>query len=442
MPDGWRWPDDAQACGFEGSGHPARRGSRAHQQGRGGPRPYTLAALSDRPADAVSSPRMSTRPRRSQAGPLMTLGDIEGSAKRMGYSTEKLEALAVERLAREPGMYGDGGGLWLTVRSPTSRSWLFIYVINRISRRMGLGPYPEVTLAMARERAAEARRLVKAHRDPLAERETVRAAEHAEAAKVMTFKQCAEQYICARRKTEHTAQWVTALSTYAFPVIGNIRVASIDTGLVLKVLEPMWASKNETALRLRRVLDWAKLRGYRNDENPARWHGHLDHILPAPTQKQKVGHQTAPPFNFLAAVAEYESKKLSKRIKAALAAAKARGVKLGGNRGVVLTDAARYAGSKALKARANARAADPCPNHRRYTGKWRSQPASHCRGAQCSWHSDRDRYRQMGGGAGRASVGAARLTPQRVHAAALNSLVECDRGACHRLRYPTGGRWP
>ena len=209
-------------------------------------------------------------------------------------------------------MYGDGGGLWLTVRSPTSRSWLFIYVINRITRRMGLGPYPEVTLAMAREQAAEARRLVKAHRDPLAERQAVWAAEHAKAVKAMTFKQCAEQYIRARRKTEHTAQWVTTLSAYAFPVIGNIRVASIDTGLVLKVLGPMWASKNETALRLRRrienVLEWAKLRGYRNGENPARWLGHLDHILPAPTKRQKVGHHTAPPFNFLAAVAEYESK--------------------------------------------------------------------------------------------------------------------------------------
>jgi hypothetical protein len=283
----------------------------------------------------------------------MTLSNMRGSAKRIGYSTEKLDALAVEKLACEPGMYGDGGGLWLTVRSPTSRSWLFIYVINRISRRMGLGPYPEVTLAMARERAAEGRRLVKAHRDPLAEREAVKA---------MTFKQCAEQYICARRKTEHTAQWVTTLSTYAFPVIGNIRVASIDTGLVLKVLEPMWASKTETALRLRRrienVLDWAKLRGYRDGENPARWLGHLDHTLPAPTKKQKVGHHTAPPFDFLAAVAEHKAKIISKRIKAGLAAAKARGVKLGGNRGVVLTDAARYAGSKALKARANARAAD------------------------------------------------------------------------------------
>ena len=295
----------------------------------------------------------------------MKLDNMRGSANRMGYSIEKLEALAVEKLACEPGMYGDGGGLWLTVRSPTSRSWLFIYVINRITRQMGLGPYPEVTLAMAREQAAEARRLVKAHRDPLAEREAVWAAKHAEAVKAMTFKQCAEQYIRARRKTEHTAQWVTTLSAYAFPVIGNIRVASIDTGLVLKVLGPMWASQNETALRLRRrienVLDWAKLRGYRNGENPARWLGHLDHILPAPAKKQKVGHHTAPPFNFLAAVAEYESKKLSKRIKAALAAAKARGVKLGGNRGVVLTGAARYAGSKALQARANARAADLAP---------------------------------------------------------------------------------
>ena len=111
--------------------------------------------------------------------------------------------------------------------------------------------------------------------------------------------------------------------------------------------------------RIENVLDWAKLRGYRNGENPARWLGHLDHTLPAPTKKQKVGHHTAPPFDFLAAVAEHKAKIISKRIKAGLAAAKARGVKLGGNRGVVLTDAARYAGSKALKARANAPVAAP-----------------------------------------------------------------------------------
>jgi hypothetical protein len=348
----------------------------------------------------------------------MTLDNMRGSAKRVGYSTEKLEALAVEKLACEPGMYGDGGGLWLTVRSPTSRSWLFIYVINRITRRMGLGPYPEVTLAMAREQAAEARRLVKAHRDPLAERQAVWAAEHAKAVKAMTFKQCAEQYIRARRKTEHTAQWVTTLSAYAFPVIGNIRVASIDTGLVLKVLGPMWASQNETALRLRRrienVLDWAKLRGYRNGENPARWLGHLDHILPAPTKKQKVGHHTAPPFNFLAAVAEYESKKLSKRIKAALAAAKARGVKLGGNRGVVLTDAARYAGSKALKARANARAADLAPTIADIQASGARSlraiaAALNARGIPTATGSGK-----MGGGAGRAGVDAAGLTPMEM----------------------------
>jgi integrase len=221
----------------------------------------------------------------------------------MGRSTEKLEALALEKLAREPGNYSDGGGLRLTVRSPKARSWVFNYTLNHTLRSIGLGPYPEVTLAMARERAAEARRFVEVQRDPHEARAVVRAAERAKAAKAMTFKQCAKKMHADRTHwgRNYTAQWLIALSTYVFPVIGNLPVATIDTGLVLKVLEPIWASRTETATRLRgrieNVLDWAKARGYRNDKNPARWRGHLDHFLPAPANTQKIGHHAALPFD-------------------------------------------------------------------------------------------------------------------------------------------------
>jgi integrase len=220
----------------------------------------------------------------------------------MGYSPEKLEALALAKLAREPGTYSDGGGLRLTVRSPTSRSWMFSYTLNHTSRSIGRGPYPEVTLAMARERAAEARRLVKAHKDPHEARAVARATERAKAAEAMTFKRCAQKMHAHRTHDgKQTAQWLITLSTYAFPVIGNLPIATIDTGLVLKVLEPIWASRAETASRLRgrieNVLDWAKARGYRRGKNPARWRGHLDHFLPAPANLQKVGHHAALPFD-------------------------------------------------------------------------------------------------------------------------------------------------
>jgi integrase len=223
----------------------------------------------------------------------------------MGYSSEKLDAFALAKLACEPGRHSDGGGLRLTVRSPTSRSWEFSYTLNHTFRTMGLGSYPEVTLAMARERAAEARRLVKAHKDPHEARAVVRATERAEAAKAMTFKRCAQKMHAHRTHDgRQTAQWLIALSTYAFPVIGNFPVAAIDTGLVLKVLKPIWASRTETASRLRsrieKVLDWAKARGYRNGKNPARWRGHLDQFLPGGANMQKVRHHAAFPFDQMA----------------------------------------------------------------------------------------------------------------------------------------------
>jgi integrase len=220
----------------------------------------------------------------------------------MGYSPEKLEALALEKLAREPGTYSDGGGLRLTVRSRTSRSWVFSYTLNHSLRSIGLGPYPKVTLAMAREQAAEVRRLVKANRDPHEAWAVARATGRVKAAEPMTFRRCAEKMHAHRTHDgKRTAQWLITSSTYAFPVIGDLPVATINTGLVLKVLEPIWAGRPQTASRLRgrieNVLDWAKARGYRNGKNPARWRGHLEHFLPAAANVQKVGHHAALPFD-------------------------------------------------------------------------------------------------------------------------------------------------
>jgi integrase len=221
----------------------------------------------------------------------------------MTYSLENLEALALEKLAREPGTYNDGGGLALIVRSRTSRSWMLSYTLNHSLRHIGLGPYPEVTLALARERAAEARCLVKAHKDPHEALAISRASERAKAANTMTFKRCAERMHAQRIHwgRNYTAQWFIMLSTYAFPVIGNLPVATINTGLVLNVLEPIWASRTDTASRLRgrieKVLDWARARGYCYGKNPASWRGHLEHFLSAPANVQQVGHDAALPFD-------------------------------------------------------------------------------------------------------------------------------------------------
>jgi integrase len=237
----------------------------------------------------------------------------------MGHAIERLKALAVEKLARKPGMYCDGGGLWLRVSSPTARSWVFRYMLNHRSHEMGLGKYPEITLAEARERAAEARRL-KAHgNDLLAARDAQRAALAVEAARAVTFKDAAERYIKAHRagwkNAKHIWQWSATLQTYAYPVIGPLHVQVVDTGLVLKVLEPIWTVKPETAGRLRgrieSVLDWARVRGYRDGENPARWRGHLDHLLPARSKVRKVEHLAALPYSelpaFMTALREREA---------------------------------------------------------------------------------------------------------------------------------------
>lgn len=230
----------------------------------------------------------------------------------MRHAKERLKALTVERLAKRPGLYADGGGLYLLVQSPTSRSWLFRFMLKRRAREMGLGSYPERTLAEARALAHAARRLLLDGIDPIEHRNSLRAQTALDAAKSITFRECAERYIeghkAGWRNEKHREQWSATLDSYAYPALGGLSVQAIDTGLVMKVLEPIWKLKPETASRLRgrieAVLDWARVRGYRDGENPARWRGHLDKMLPARAKLQRPEHHAALPY---AEIAEFVS---------------------------------------------------------------------------------------------------------------------------------------
>jgi integrase len=162
-----------------------------------------------------------------------------------------------------------------------------------------------MNLAEARQKAAEARRLRHEGVDPIEARKAVRTASLLAQAQGRTFDDCAAGYIEAHRagwrNAKHAAQWKSTLDTYASPVLGKLPVQSVDTGLVLKVLEPIWKAKPETANRLRgrieAVLDWATVRTYRTGENPARWRGHLDHLLPARNKVQRPEHHAALPYS-------------------------------------------------------------------------------------------------------------------------------------------------
>jgi integrase len=215
----------------------------------------------------------------------------------------KLTALKVEK-AKEAGMYGDGGGLYLRVTEEGAKNWVFRFMLNGRPRWMGLGPLSLYGLQEARGRALDARRLRHEGMDPIDTRRASRLQERLEAAKAMSFRQCGEAYIGSHRagwrNAKHAGQWEATLATYAYPVIGALPVQSIDTGLVLKVLEPIWTAKSETAGRVRgrieAILDWAKARDYRTGENPARWRGHLDKLLPARNKVRKVEHHAALPY--------------------------------------------------------------------------------------------------------------------------------------------------
>ena len=174
---------------------------------------------------------------------------------------------------------------------------------RRRGRHVGLGPCELVSLAEARAKGLEFRRLLLNGVDPLDQKRALRQQALAAAARQVTFRECAERYIASHetgwRNAVHRKQWRATLVADVYPMIGELAVVSMDTALVVKVLEAVWARKPQTASRLRgrieSILDWAKARGYREGENPARWRGHLDHLLPHHSKLARVKHHAALP---------------------------------------------------------------------------------------------------------------------------------------------------
>ena len=221
----------------------------------------------------------------------------------MARAIGRLTALKVEK-AKEPGMYADGGGLYLRVTPQGTKNWVLRYMLDRKPHWMGLGPLPLFGLGEARARALDARRKRHEGIDPIGARRALRAKLQLDAAKAITFKQCAESYIASHkagwRNDKHKYQWPATLKAFAYPFIGDLPVQAVDTSLVLKVLEPIWMEKPETASRVRQrienILDFSKVRGWRDGENPARWRGHLDKLLPHRSRVREVEHLAALPY--------------------------------------------------------------------------------------------------------------------------------------------------
>jgi integrase len=212
----------------------------------------------------------------------------------MALSARKVETAG-------PGRHGDGRGLFLYVKASGARSWVLRYQVMGKRHDLGLGAYPEVSLAMARDRALQARRMIQEGEDPIAKKRQ---------AQPKTFKDAALELIESKRpgwkNAKHAAQWTSTLESYVFPSLGRMQVARVETADVMGVLKPIWTTKPETANRVRQrieaVLDYASALGIRAGENPARWRGHLDHLLPKPTKVKAVKHHPALPH---AEIAEF-----------------------------------------------------------------------------------------------------------------------------------------
>jgi len=205
------------------------------------------------------------------------------------------------RQLRGAGRYPDGGGLYLQITPTGARSWIFRYRVAGRERQMGLGPLEFVSLADARAKARSARLQRYNGEDPLGDRIARRPKAASAEPPGVTFKDAMVAYIdgnkAAWRSDKHIQQWSSTLDTYAVPHFGQKQLADIGTADVLNALKPIWLTKSETASRVRgrieAVLSWGAVQGYRSGDNPARWKGHLEMILPAKSKVAKVKHHAA-----------------------------------------------------------------------------------------------------------------------------------------------------
>lgn len=218
----------------------------------------------------------------------------------------ELSALSVKRI-NQPGLHAVGGvpGLLLQIGRQDAKSWILRVMVGGKRRDIGLGGFPGVSLAQARDTARQMREKISQGIDPVEEKRTAKSRLEAEQKRSITFDKCAEQYHESVRSgwknPKHAQLWINSLNQYASPVFGNLPVSEVDLPLVLRVLEPIWNTKNETASRIRgrieAVLAWATTHGYRQGENPARWRGHLETILPKPSKVQQNKHFPALDFH-------------------------------------------------------------------------------------------------------------------------------------------------
>lgn len=208
----------------------------------------------------------------------------------------------VEKLSRSEGRHAVGGCPSLYIRRLNgSVSWVLRVLVNGRRQEIGLGAYPDVGLEEARDKCRDIRKQIASGADPLAEKRRAKQGNMAAAAKRMTFTECMGAYLEAHedgwKNPKHRQQWRNTLVSYAVPVFGSLPVADVELAHVMRCLEPIWREKTETATRLRgrieQILDWATVRGYRHGENPARWKGHLDKLLPAKSKIAEVVHHPA-----------------------------------------------------------------------------------------------------------------------------------------------------
>jgi integrase len=223
----------------------------------------------------------------------------------------ELSPIEVKRKSTKPGFWAVGGvaGLHLLVvaarSAKTTASWILRVMLGEKRTDLGLGAYPEIGVAKAREKAAAARELIAQGKDPREEKRAAKAALLAQQARALTFDEAAKQAHKNRAhefsNAKHVDDWLSSLERYASPVIGSMPVAEVEIAHVVRVLEPIWTTKTETATRVRQriesVLSWATVSGYRTGDNPAQWKGRLEHALPRPSKVRKVEHHAALPWH-------------------------------------------------------------------------------------------------------------------------------------------------